>query len=95
MADVDFDIEYISNLARIELDENDKQEMNRQLGQVLQFMEQLAGVELEDASGSDTSSGPVNVTREDQPRESLPHSEAMKNAPSEVNGLFQLPRIVE
>jgi len=37
----------------------------------------------------------VNVTRADEIRPCLPHEEAMRNAPSQVNGLFQVPKIVE
>jgi aspartyl-tRNA(Asn)/glutamyl-tRNA(Gln) amidotransferase subunit C len=37
----------------------------------------------------------VNVTRSDEVRGSLPHEEAMRNAPAQVNGLFQVPKIVE
>jgi len=37
----------------------------------------------------------VNVTRADEIRPSLPHDEAMRNAPSQVGGLFQVPKIVE
>src|SRR6185503_170616 len=37
----------------------------------------------------------VNVTRADELRPSLPHDEAMLNAPSQVGGLFQVKKIVE
>ena len=37
----------------------------------------------------------VNVMRPDERRPSLTHDEAMSNAPQAVNGLFQVPKIVE
>jgi aspartyl-tRNA(Asn)/glutamyl-tRNA(Gln) amidotransferase subunit C len=37
----------------------------------------------------------VNVTRADEVRPSLPHDEAMRNAPAKANGLFTVPKIVE
>jgi len=37
----------------------------------------------------------VNVTRTDEVRPSLPHEEAMRNAPRQANGLFIVPKIVE
>ena len=37
----------------------------------------------------------TNVLREDQPRPSLSHDDAMRNAPKSANGLFVVPKIVE
>jgi aspartyl/glutamyl-tRNA(Asn/Gln) amidotransferase C subunit len=37
----------------------------------------------------------VNVTRADEITPSLPHDEAMRNAPAAANGLFVVPKIVE
>ena len=37
----------------------------------------------------------VNATRPDQVRPSLPHDDALRNAPAQANGLFMVPKIVE
>jgi aspartyl-tRNA(Asn)/glutamyl-tRNA(Gln) amidotransferase subunit C len=37
----------------------------------------------------------VNVMRADEVRPSLPHEEALRNAPRQANGLFIVPKIVE
>jgi aspartyl-tRNA(Asn)/glutamyl-tRNA(Gln) amidotransferase subunit C len=37
----------------------------------------------------------VNVTRADEIRPSLPHEEALRNAPKQANGLFIVPKVVE
>ena len=37
----------------------------------------------------------MNVSRADEVRPSLPHDEAMCNAPAQANGLFIVPKIVE
>jgi aspartyl-tRNA(Asn)/glutamyl-tRNA(Gln) amidotransferase subunit C len=37
----------------------------------------------------------VNVTRRDEVRPSMPHPEALRNAPAQANGLFIVPKIVE
>ena len=37
----------------------------------------------------------TNVLREDEPRESLSHEAALRNAPKTANGLFIVPKIVE
>jgi len=37
----------------------------------------------------------VNVTRADEIRPSLPHDDALRNAPKQASGLFIVPKIVE
>jgi len=37
----------------------------------------------------------VNITRPDEVRPSLPHDDALRNAPAQANGLFMVPKIVE
>ena len=37
----------------------------------------------------------VNVTRPDEIRPSLPHDDALRNAPKQAGGLFIVPKIVE
>jgi aspartyl/glutamyl-tRNA(Asn/Gln) amidotransferase C subunit len=37
----------------------------------------------------------VNVVRSDAVGPSLPHEEALRNAPATANGLFIVPKIVE
>jgi aspartyl/glutamyl-tRNA(Asn/Gln) amidotransferase C subunit len=37
----------------------------------------------------------TNVTRADEVRPSLPHDDALRNAPREAGGLFIVPKIVE
>jgi Asp-tRNA(Asn)/Glu-tRNA(Gln) amidotransferase C subunit len=37
----------------------------------------------------------VNVTRADETCPSLPHEDALRNAPAQAGGLFIVPKIVE
>lgn len=95
MAQDDFDINYVADLARINLSEADKSKLGAQLGDILKYVDQLKEVNVE---GVEPTSHPVplvNVTRPDEIRPSLPHAEAMRNAPRAANGLFIVPKIVE
>lgn len=95
MSDPNFDIHYVANLARLELTEAEEKELGGQLSEVLGYVEKLKEVDVE---GIDATAHPmplVNVMREDEIRDSLPHADAMQNAPQELNGLFQVPKIVE
>ncbi len=95
MSEPSFDIKYVAHLARLEITPDEEKELSTQLGQILNYIEQLKEV---DVDGVEPTAHPfpiVNVLREDKVHDSLPHDEALRNAPKAVNGLFQVPKIVE
>ena len=65
------------------------------MGDILGYIEKLKEV---DVSGVEPTAHPfplVNVTRPDVSRPSLPHEDALRNAPQKAGGLFTVPKIVE
>lgn len=95
MATGDFDVNYVAQLARLKLSPEEEKKIGAQLGDILGYIEKLKEV---DVSGVEPTAHPfplVNVTRPDQTRPSLPHEDAMRNAPQTNNGLFVVPKIVE
>ena len=95
MATGDFDVKYVAHLARMKLSPTEEQQLGAQLGDILGYIEKLKEV---DVSGVEPTAHPfplVNVTRPDEARPSLPHDDAMRNAPQQVGGLFIVPKIVE
>jgi aspartyl-tRNA(Asn)/glutamyl-tRNA(Gln) amidotransferase subunit C len=65
------------------------------LGQVLGYVEKLKELDVSQVEPMAHAVPLVNVTRPDEPRPSLPHEVAMRNAPAQANGLFIVPKIVE
>ena len=95
MATGDFDVNYVAQLARLKLSPDEQQQLGAQLGDILGYIEKLKEV---DVSGVEPTAHPfplVNITRPDETRPSLPHEEAMRNAPQTNSGLFVVPKIVE
>jgi len=95
MATGDFDVRYVAHLARLKLSPEEEQKLGTQLGDILGYIEKLKEV---DVSGVDPTAHAfplVNVTRADEARPSLPHDEALRNAPQKSGGLFTVPKIVE
>lgn len=95
MATGDFDVKYVANLARLKLSPEEEQKLSAQLDDILGYIEKLKAV---DVSGVEPTAHPfplVNVTRPDETRLSLPHDEALRNAPQQAGGLFVVPKIVE
>jgi aspartyl-tRNA(Asn)/glutamyl-tRNA(Gln) amidotransferase subunit C len=95
MAQDAFDINYVAELARIELTDEEKSKLGAQLGDILKYVDQLKEVNVDGVEPTSHSVPLTNVTRPDEIREGLSHQEAVKNAPRQVNGLFQVPKIVE
>jgi aspartyl-tRNA(Asn)/glutamyl-tRNA(Gln) amidotransferase subunit C len=95
MATGDFDVHYVAHLARLKLSPEEEQQIGAQLGDILGYIEKLKEV---DVSGVEPTAHPfplVNVTRPDVSRPSLPHEDALRNAPQKAGGLFTVPKIVE
>ena len=91
----EIDVRYVANLARLALTPEEESKMASQLRHVLGYIQKLKEV---DVSGVDPTAHPfplVNITRPDESRPSLPHEEALRNAPASANGLFIVPKIVE
>lgn len=91
----DFNVNYVANLARIALTPEEEQKLGAQLGGVLQYIEKLGQLDVSKVEPTAHSFPVVNVMRPDEVRPSIPHEDAMKNAPSKGGGLFLVPKIVE
>lgn len=95
MAATEFDVKYVAHLARIALTSDEEQKLGAQLGQILGHIEKLKELDVTGVEPTAHAVPLVNVTRPDEVRPSLPHHDAMRNAPAQANGLFTVPKIVE
>jgi len=95
MAATEIDIQYVAHLARISLTPDEKKKLAAQLGGILGYIEKLKELDVTNVEPTAHAVPMVNVTRADEVRPSLPHEDALRNAPKQVNGLFIVPKIVE
>ena len=95
MAATDVDIKYIAHLARIEITPEEEKNLRDKLGNIITFIEKLKELDVTNVEPTAHAVPMVNVTRVDEVTPSLPHEEAMRNAPAAANGLFVVPKIVE
>ena len=91
----EIDVKYVAHLARLSLTPEEEQKMAAQLADVLGYIEKLKEVDVTGVEPTAHAFPMVNVTRPDEVRPSLPHEEALRNAPAQANGLFIVPKIVE
>lgn len=95
MPDAALDVKYVAHLARLALTPEEERAFAVQLAQVLGYVEKLREVDVSAVEPTAHAVPLVNVTRADATAPSLPHDDAMRNAPAHANGLFIVPKIVE
>jgi len=95
MRDGEIDVKYVAHLARLALTPEEEQKIGAQLGSVLAYIEKLKEVDVSGVEPTAHAFPLVNVTRPDEARPSMPHEDALHNAPAQANGLFIVPKIVE
>jgi aspartyl-tRNA(Asn)/glutamyl-tRNA(Gln) amidotransferase subunit C len=91
----DLDVAYVARLARINLTEDETKIFQKQLDDVLKYVEKLRQLDL---TGIDATAHAVpvfNVFREDAARDWFTAEQALSNAPRQADGLFIVPKVVE
>ena len=89
-------IDHISKLALLDLSEEEKEKLSKQLGDILVYFRKLDDL---DTSNVLPTTHPIdglsNVFREDIPWKSLSNEDALRNAEHKKNGYFKAPRILK
>jgi aspartyl-tRNA(Asn)/glutamyl-tRNA(Gln) amidotransferase subunit C len=88
------EVERIAKLARIGLSAEEVSKMSAELGQILQFVEQLQSVDIEGVRPTDQVTGLVDVWREDEVRPSMDRDRLLSNAPASKDGYVVVKRVL-
>jgi aspartyl-tRNA(Asn)/glutamyl-tRNA(Gln) amidotransferase subunit C len=107
----DEDVGYVADLANLELTEEERVHMLRDLNSILEYMERLSELETdkvapmahvsdrygvdESRQGSNRFAYAIREDVKDGLRKSLPHDVAMKNAPDTDGMFFEVPKVIE
>jgi len=89
------DIDYVANLARIALSDEERSLFSEQLEEILEYIEQLKTVDVEGVEPTAHTFPVTNVWREDVVCTGLTQEEAIGNAPEARDGMFVVPKVVE
>ena len=89
------DVGYISELARLELTEEEKSLFQTQLDNIVGYVEKINSVDVDGVEPMMHGMTLVNVMREDEVRPSMAREDALANAPRRVGDEVLLPKIVE
>src|SRR6185503_11965468 len=90
------DVQAIAALAELELDEAEIEVFGRQLGEILEYANQLQQIDTTGVPPTATVGTRANADRADQAGASLDRAEALANAPdpAPASGFFRVPRVI-
>ena len=88
-------VEYVADLARLNLSEKETEVFGEQMGQILEYMEKLNSLDTAGVKPMEHVEPVSNVLREDSVEESFARSDILSNAPDKQDGAFRVPRIME
>lgn len=82
-------------LARLELSDEEREAIRRDLNEILDMVEKLQRI---DTTGIDPLvylNPDVNQWRADEVRDQLPRERALRNAPQEDGSYFKVPKVID
>jgi aspartyl-tRNA(Asn)/glutamyl-tRNA(Gln) amidotransferase subunit C len=100
------DVSYVSDLAHLELTENERARMLRDLNSILGYIERLneldttgiepmAQVATRHVADQEAGEAFAYAMRPDELVPCLPHEDAMSNAPQTDGTFFKVPKVIE
>ncbi len=88
-------VKHVANLARLNFNEEDIEQLAGELDEIISFAEQLNEVNKDNVEPTSHVLDVRNVLREDEVKPSLPREETLKNAPDQKDGQFKVPSVLE
>ncbi|ADQ41431.1 glutamyl-tRNA(Gln) amidotransferase, C subunit [Caldicellulosiruptor acetigenus I77R1B] len=89
------DVEYVANLARLTLTEEEIEKMTKELGAIIEFANKLSDLDTKDVEPTAHVLNLYNVFRSDEVKPSYPREKILQNAPSHDDVCIKVPKIVE
>ena len=89
------DVEYVASLAQLTLDDEAKQRLLKEMGELLAYMDKLNELDTDGIEPMMHVLDISNVYREDVVTGSLDHDAALRNAPKTDGEYFLVPRILD
>jgi aspartyl-tRNA(Asn)/glutamyl-tRNA(Gln) amidotransferase subunit C len=89
------DVEYVAKLARLELNEEEKEKYTLQLAQILEYVSKLEQLNTQNIEPTSHVLSLENVFRDDEVKPSLSRDEVLANAPETEDGYFKVKKVIE
>ncbi len=88
-------VDYVARLARLALDDDERDRMRAELNDILEHAGRIQALDLDGVEPTLHPLPLLNATRPDDVTPSLLQAEALRNAPETQEGRFRVPRIIE
>lgn len=92
----DKDVLYVADLANLELTEAERTRMVRDLNSILEYVDHINQLDTANVPPmAQVAAANLQPMRPDQTRPSIPHPDAMRNAPETDGVFFKVPKVIE
>ena len=88
-------IDHIAHLARLEFKGEDKASIQKDMERMIEFVDKLSEVDTGNVEPLIFMSEEINRVREDEPKITVTHEEALKNAPKKDSDYFRIPKVLD
>lgn len=88
-------IDHIAHLARLEFQGEDKVSIQKDMERMIEFVDKLSEIDTENVEPLIFMSEEINRLREDEPKITVTHEEALKNAPKKDSDYFRIPKVLD
>jgi aspartyl-tRNA(Asn)/glutamyl-tRNA(Gln) amidotransferase subunit C len=87
-------VDSIASLAKLYLEDEEREIIAQQLGRILRYVDQLQEVDVADVPPTKHVIDLVNVSHDDTPGDSLSREECLANGPDTRLGYFAVPKVL-
>ncbi len=87
--------DHIAFLSRLSFEGEDREAIKNDMENITSFMNKLEAVDTTDVEPLMFISEATNVLREDIPKSTVTHEEALKNAPKKDSDYFRIPKVLD
>ena len=88
-------IDHIAHLARLEFKGEDKASIQKDMERMIEFVDKLSELDTVNVEPLIFMSEEINRVREDEPKVTVTHEEALKNAPKKDSDYFRIPKVLD
>ena len=89
------EVEYVANLARLEISDEEKEKFTSQLNDILLYIDKLNKLDTEGVVPMSHAIAVTNAFREDKIADSLGTEKSLANAPDARGEFFRVPKVIE
>lgn len=88
-------VDRIATLAKLQFDDNKKEEIKNDLNRMLAFVDKINEVNTDGVEPLVHMNNEINVLREDIVKVTISQEEALKNAPQKDSDYFKIPKVLK